>query len=108
MPEVSGQGFVTNDPGVYIGTIIGTAAGTTTIKSQPCFFQGIFFPNRVAAGSVIIYDSVGTSSAILGTIVLGTQTFSDPPQPYILKQRTATALTIVNSANLGAIVYTGI
>jgi len=70
--------------------------------------HSVFFPNRVASGQVVLYDSVGTSTSVIGTIVLGTQTFSDPPYPYILDIRTNTALTVVNSANQGAIITIGV
>lgn len=108
MPAVDTSSFVTQDPGVYKSTLIGTAVGTPAISTSPCFFRGIMFPNRVAAGSVVIYDSAGTSSNVIGTIVLGTQTFSDPPALYEFNTRTTTGLCVVNSANLGAIVFTGI
>lgn len=108
MSDVSAQGFVTTDPGVYDYTLIGTAIGTPSISKVPCFFRGIIFPNRVASGSVVIYDSPGTSGTVIGTIALGTQTFSDPPPLYEFNVRTKNGLSVVNSANLGAIVLTGI
>lgn len=108
MPAVDNAGFVTHDPGVYNYTLIGTAIGTPAIASQGCFFKGIMFPNRVASGSVIIYDSPGTSGTIIGTIALGTNVSDDPPPLYEFNVRTKNGLSVVNSANLGAIVLTGI
>ena len=104
MPNVMPQKTYSKDPGAYTGTIIGTAAGTATISSEPAFFQGVIIPTRVASGAITIYDSVGTSSNVIGTITLGTQTFSDPPPLYEFKIATKNALTVVNTANLGAIV----
>lgn len=97
------QSNVTRDPGAYTSTLIGTAATPGTVSQFPCFFKSIIFPNRVASGSVIIYDSVGTSTNVVGTIVLGTQTNTDPPPAYEFNRAMTTALTIVPSANLGAI-----
>lgn len=108
MPALDAMGAPSYDPRVYKSTLIGTAAVTGTIASQPCFFRGVMFPNRVASGSVILYDSIGTSTSVIGTIVLGTQTFSDPPPLYEFNIRTNNGLSIVNSANLGVIVFTGI
>lgn len=103
MPDVSNQSFISQDPGAYLSTTVGTTTTPGTILTRPGFFHSIFFPNRVASGSAIIYNSVGTSTNVIGTIVLGTQTFSDPPPPYEF-DRAVDALTVVNSANLGAIV----
>lgn len=108
MPDVTSQGFTTNNLKVYKSTIIGTAVGTPTILPGPGLFHGIFFPNRVASGSLVIYDSVGTSANVWGTIVLGTQTNTDPTPTYEFDARMVNGLTIVNSGNLGAIVLTGV
>jgi hypothetical protein len=108
MPDVAGLGFATNDPKLYKSTLIGTAVGTPAISQTSCFFRGIMFPNRVASGSVVIYDSPGTSGTVIGTILLGTQTNTDPPPLYEFNIRTNNGLSVVNSANLGAIVFTGI
>lgn len=104
MPDLTQAGFVTHNPGYYSYTLVGTAAGTTTIQSESTLFKGIVIPNRVASGSLAIYDSIGTSTSVIGTIVLGTQTNTDPPPMYEFNIATNTALTVVNSANLGAIV----
>lgn len=104
MPDLTAATFVTRDPQAYDATLVGTAAGTTTIKSEPCFFYGISIPTRVASGVITIYDSIGTSGTILGTITLGTQTFSDPPPTYEFRVATKNGLTVANSANLGATV----
>lgn len=104
MPDVTPQFVRTKDPTAYDGSIVGTAAGTATIQSQPCFFKGILIPARVASGAITIYDSIGTSTSVIGTITLGTQTFSDPPPLYEFNIATKTGLTVVNSANQGAIV----
>lgn len=103
MPDLTAQGFVTKDPTAYKSTLIGTAVGTTTISKNPCFFYGILVPNRVASASYIMYDSDGTSASVIGTLVLGTQTFSDPPPTYQFRRK-CNALTVTNPANAGAIV----
>lgn len=106
MPDLTTLGLKTQST-VFDYRLVGTVAGTTTIKSEPCFLSGIVIPTRSASGAITIYDSVGTSTSVIGTITLGTQTFSDPPPTYWFNVRTRTALTVVNSANQGAIVLFG-
>ncbi len=104
MTDISPQGFVTRDPTAYNYTLVGTAAGTTTISNFPCFFSGIVVTNRIASGVLTIYDSAGTSANVIGTITLGTQTFSDPPPAYVYDVACKNGLTVVNSGNQGATV----
>jgi hypothetical protein len=104
MPDVTAATFVSKDPKAYNYTLVGTVAGTTTIQSEPCFFKGIVVPTRVASGVITIYDSIGTSANVIGTITLGSQTFSDPPPLYEFDIAAKNALTVVNSANQGAVV----
>lgn len=106
MPDLSASNPKTTVP-ILDYKLVGTAAGTTTIKSEPAFFGGIVIPTRVASGVITIYDSVGTSGTAIGTITLGSQTFSDPPASYQFNVRTKNALTVVNSANQGAVVLFG-
>lgn len=86
---------------------IGTAAGTTTISSEACVLGAIVVTRRVASGVAIIYDSAGTSGTVIGTIALGTQTFSDPPPPYTFNVRTFNGLTVTNIADMGLTVSFG-
>ena len=104
MTDVTAFTSVTRDPTAYDGSIVGTAAGTATIRSQACFLKGVIIPTRVASGAITLYDSVGTSTSVIGTITLGTQTFSDPPPMYEFDLATKNGLTVVNSANLGAVI----
>lgn len=105
MPDISDQGFVTKDPSAYTSTIIGTAVGTTTVSKYPGFLSHVLISPRVASGNFVFYDSDGTSTSVIGTILLGTQTFSDPPPSYTFK-RHFTKLTVANTvANGGAIVF---
>lgn len=104
MPDLTGQSFVFVDPGAYNYTVVGTVAGTTTIQSESTFFKGIMLNNRIASGVLTIYDSIGTSLNVIGTITLGTQTFSDPPPLYEYNIATKNGLTVVNSGNQGATV----
>ncbi len=60
--------------------------------------------NRVASGTITIYDSVGTSLNVIGTIAVGTSTFADPPGLFEYNVATKNGLTVVNSANQGATV----
>jgi hypothetical protein len=104
MPDISDLGFVTKDPTAYTSTLIGTAVGTTTISKSPGFLFGLLVPVRVASANYVLYDSDGTSSSVIGTITLGTQTFSDPPPTYQFR-RVFNKLTVASTvANAGAIV----
>ena len=58
MPDLTANSPVSQTPPILDYKIVGTAAGTTTIKSQPSFFGGIVFPTRVASGVITIYDHV--------------------------------------------------
>lgn len=103
MPVLSSQSGVAVIP-ICDYTNIGSAIGTTTISSQPSFLHAITVTQRVASGSLVIYDSIGTSGTVIGTVTLGTQTFSDAPPTYIFDIRTKNALTVFNSANVNAVV----
>lgn len=104
MPDIISKKVVTRYNGVNDYNNIGTAAGTTTISTEAVLLHSITVTRRVASGLAVLYDSVGTSGTVIGTIALGTQTFSDPPPSYVLDVRTKNALTIVNSADMGLIV----
>lgn len=104
MPDITPQTFVTRDPGAYDSTLIGTAAGTTTISKEPCFFQGIMIPTFLSGAAYIIYDSDGTSTNVVGTITMGTSPTNNPPALYEFKRAMRNALTVTNAANAGAIV----
>jgi len=106
MPDLSAQRNTTVSPRVLDGTYIGTAAGTTTILSQPGYIGAITVNQRAASGAIVVFDSIGTSGTILGSIVLGTQTFSDP-QSYPFNFRTRNGLSVSNSANVGITVSFG-
>lgn len=104
MPELANQKTVNRDPGCYDYTHMGTAAGTSVISTNPCFLSHIQVNNRAASGTIILQDAVSTAigattTAVLGTIVLGTQTFSDPI-PFVYKVRTKNGLVVTNSANV--------
>lgn len=104
MPDLTPQGFVVKDPGAYDYKIIGTAAGTTTIVTRPCYFFGLQIPVWVSGAQYIVYDSVGTSGTVIGTITLGTSPLVNPPGLQEFRCRTYNALTVTNAANQGAVV----
>lgn len=102
--NLSNQAFVSRDPGCYDYTHLGTAAGTTVIAQAPNFFSHFQINQRPASGTIIMYDAISTTiaattTAVIGTFVLGTQTFSDPI-PSVYKVRTKNGLVIYNSANI--------
>ena len=104
MTDLTSNMFVTSDPGAYNYTLVGTVAGTTTIQQEPTFFQGVVIPQWTSGGVITIYDSVGTSGTVIGTITLGTAPTNNPPGLYEFKIATKNALTVVNSGNQGAVV----
>lgn len=105
--NVDARGFWTNEaPVSYKYTPFGTAAGTATLSQIPALIHSIVIFNRAASGSFILYDSAGTSSAIMGTYTIGTSTAADPPTPILIDAQTGTALTISNSANLAGLYLT--
>jgi hypothetical protein len=95
------QAKVAQDMGAYDGSFLGTAAGTTVLSGRPAFLSHINILNRPASGSIIFYDSNGTSTNTLGTYLIGTATNLDTPPTVWLKWRTNNGLTIVNTANVG-------
>lgn len=104
MPDLTAQKFVTRNPGAYNYTLVGTAAGTTTISSEPCYFKGIVIPRWVSGATYTIFDSAGTSGTVIGTIVLGTSPLVNPPGLIEFNIATKNALTVVNVADQGAVV----
>jgi hypothetical protein len=96
--------FYTQDPGAYKGTYLGTAAGTTIISNNPTYISHMQVLQRAASGTLIWYDSSGTSANALGTYVMGTQTSTDVPPTIMLKHNTKNGLTVVNSAGVAVFV----
>lgn len=105
MPDLSDQGFVTKDPSTYTSTIIGTAVGTTTISKVPGFLSHVLITPRVASATYVFYNSDGTSTSVIGTLVMGTQTFSDPPPPYDFKRHFNKLTVAHTTGDSGAIVF---
>lgn len=101
MPDLTAHTFATKNNLLFEYTNVGTVAGTTTILNEPGILGAVVVTQRAASGQAIIYDSVGTSGTVIGTITLGTQTFSDPPAPYVFNVRTKNGLTVTNTGNLG-------
>ena len=104
MPDLTAAAFVTSNSGVYYGTLLGTAAGTTTVTNGPCLLGGFNYPNRLAGSAIIIMDSVGTSANVLGTYTMGTQTFTDNPPTTFLNLVMRNGLTVVNQAGVSVLV----
>ena len=103
MPDVSGQGFFTMPQGnqqAYKYIHLGTAAGTTTITQVPSLLHAVVVNDRAASGAIVVYDSVGTSGTIIGSITFGTNTGLDPFGPWVYNAVTTNGLTVSNTANL--------
>jgi len=94
-------------PQVFDYSRIGTVAGTTTISQEPYYIHSVTVTHRKASGNIILYDSVGTSGTVVGTLVMGTNTADDPATTYILDVRTKNGLTVANTVDLGCIVSGG-
>ncbi len=107
MADLTGTNKISNTPPILDYRNIGTAAGTTTLLSESGYLGHVNITRRVASGVIVLYDSVGTSGNVIGTIALGTQTFSDPPPTYTFNFRTTNGLTVVNPADCGALVSYG-
>lgn len=108
MPDITtANGPISAPPRILDYRNIGTAAGTTTLLSEPGYLASIQVTRRKASGVAIVYDSAGTSGTVIGTITLGTQTFSDPPPPFEFNVRTKNGLTVTNDADFGYTVSFG-
>ncbi len=104
MPDVSNFARVTRDPTAYDYTLIGTVAGTTTIQSQPTFFRGLVITKWTSGQTHIIYDSIGTSGTVIGTVILGTSPTNNPPGLIEFGVATKNGLTVTNAGDQGAVV----
>lgn len=107
MADLGGTVLSTNTPQVYDYVNTGTVAATTTVSSYPCVLHLITVTQGVASGKVIIYDSIGTSGTVIGSVVLGTQAVSNLNSTYTFDVRTKNGLTVENTGNLGAVVSFG-
>lgn len=87
------------DPGVYKYNHIGTVAGTTTVVNQPALC-GYVQINNMALGTIVVYDSVGTSANVIGSVAITSTPGSAPIAPLFRKLATKTGLTISNTAGL--------
>lgn len=106
MPDLTQHNKLAVEPRILDYRNIGTAAGTTTLANESAFIKGIQVTTRKASGKFILYDSAGTSTSVIGTVTMGTNTADDPP--YIpLGFRTNNGLTIANDADFGGIVRWG-
>ncbi len=98
---------LTQTPLIFDYSNIGTAAGTTVLSYEPAYIHAIQITQRPASGTVVVYDSAGTSGTVVATYITGTQTNSDPPPPILLDVRTKNGLAVENTANVGAVVSFG-
>lgn len=106
MADLSGAGFITHTPqstGAFDYSNLGTAAGTTTLTKNPTILHQITILNPAVAGTAVVYDSDGTSSTVIGTIInAGGGTVV--PQLPSLDIRTKNALSISYTANMNLLV----
>lgn len=91
----------TRDPGVYKYAHLGTAAGTTQVGPTQPILIGYVQINSLALGTIVAYDSTGTSTAVIGSVAITSLPGSAPvAHPLFRKLATQTALCITNTANL--------
>lgn len=107
MPDLSTASKIQARPPILDYANIGTAAGTAVLCKESCYLGKINITRRLASATFVLYDSNGTSTSLIGTIALGTQTFGDAPTTYDFDFRTVNGLTIVNLADSGALVSYG-
>lgn len=89
------------DPGVYKYVHLGTTAGTTQIGPTQPILIGYVQINSLALGTIVAYDSTGTSAAVIGSVAITSLPGSAPVGIPLWKHiTTKTALAISNSANL--------
>lgn len=89
------------NPGVYKYVHLGTAAGTTQIGPNQPILIGYVQINSHALGTIVAYDSTGTSTNVIGSTAI-TSVSGSAPLGFPLWQNLATknALAITNTANL--------
>ncbi len=90
-----------SDPGVYKYVHLGTAAGTTQIGPTQPILIGYVQLNNIALGTLVAYDSTGTSANVIGSVAITSVSGSAPLAPQLWPHlATKTALAISNTANL--------
>ena len=104
---LSATSLVTVMPAIFDYSNVGTAAGTTTVASYPAFVHTVTISQSPASGTVILYDSAGTSATEIARLIMGTTTVSQIPRTFTLDVRTKTGLTVENTANVGAVISWG-
>lgn len=94
-------GVFTTDPGVYKYIHLGSAAGTTQIVAtgQPALL-GYLQLNNCVPGTVVVYDSAGTSASVIGSCAITSTGGSAPIAPLFRKLATKTGLTVSYTGNL--------
>lgn len=89
------------NPNVYKYVHLGTTAGTTQIGPTQPILIGYVQINSHALGTIIAYDSAGTSATTIGTVSI-TSVSGSAPMGFPLWQNiaTKTALTLSYTGNL--------
>lgn len=89
------------DPGVYKYMHLGTAAGTNQVGGTQPILIGYVQINTLALGTVVAYDSPGTSGTVIGSVAITSVSGSAPlAHPLWAKIATKNALCISNTANI--------
>ncbi len=89
------------NPQVFKYVHLGTAAGTTQIGPNQPILIGYMQINSHALGTIVVYDSTGTSANIIGSVPISSVSGSAPlGYPMFASLATKNALCITNTANL--------
>lgn len=89
------------NPQVFKYVHLGTAAGTTQIGPTQPILLGYMQINSHALGTIVVYDSTGTSANVVGSVTIQSVSGSAPLGfPMFASLATKNALCISNTANL--------
>ena len=86
------QGYMatpTTSPGVFKYLHLGTAAGTQQVGPAQPILVGYVQINSHALGTIVAYDSTGTSTSVIGSVAI-TSVSGSAPVGYPLWQNIAT------------------
>ncbi|MHB9161549.1 MAG: hypothetical protein ACYC6W_11805 [Nitrosotalea sp.] len=89
------------NPQVFKYVHLGTVAGTTQIGPTQPILIGYLQINSHALGTVVVYDSPGTSGTVIGSVAITSVSGSAPLGfPMFASLATKNALCVSNTINL--------
>lgn len=98
--EQEGYAAYSTDPGVYKYVHLGTAAGTNAIQQFPSLL-GYVQINSLVLGTIVCYDSNGTSANVIGSVAITSVAGSAPVATQLWRTlATKNGLTVSWTAGL--------